>query len=75
MPHLSCGGAKSGAGILSSLYFGMAFFLGAAIPEGPAPDPLAIGCSAILAVALATTAAYVPAICGMGTPTHTVAPV
>ena len=45
------------------------------MPKGPAPDPLAIGHSTTLAVALATTAVYYcPATLGVGTPTHTVAP-
>ena len=65
---------KSGAGIPFSLHFRAAFFLAAAMPEGPAPNPLGIGCSTTQAVALATIAAYCPATCGLGTPTHAVAP-
>ena len=65
---------ESGAGILSSLCFGVAFFLATAMPEGPAPDPLAIGHGTTLAVALAIIAAYYLATPGVGTPTHTVAP-
>ena len=66
---------KSGVGTPSSLRFGAAFFLATVMPDGPAPDLLAIGCGTTLAVALATTAAYYYlATHGVGTPTHAVAP-
>ena len=40
------------------------------MPEGPAP--LVIGRGTTQAVALAIVAAYCPATCGVGTPTHAV---
>ena len=65
---------KSSVGILSSLCFGAAFFLAAAMPEGPAPEPPAIGCSTTQAVALTIIASYCLAEHGVGIPTHAVAP-
>ena len=49
-------------------------FIAKATLKGPAPNPLAIGHSITLAVALAIMAAYCPAISGVGTSTHAVAP-
>ena len=65
---------KSGVGILSSFRFGAAFFLAAAMPEGPAPNPPAIGLGTTWAVALAIVAAYCLATRGMGTPTQAFTP-
>ena len=73
MLHLSYGRTKSGAAILSSLRFRVAFFLVAAMPKGPAPDLPAISYGTNLAVDLAKVAVYCPATHGLGIPTHTVA--
>ena len=43
------------------------------MPEGPAPKPLAIGCSTTLAVAPTIMVSYCPTTSGGGTPTHAVA--
>ena len=51
-------------GILFSLHLGAAFFLAAAMPEGPAPNPLAIGCGTTWAV----THAYCLTICTVELP-------